>query len=105
MKKILSKFERNENSRLENPPNSSSSSSSNEKNSFVGKVFTVGRVTVTVEDVLAEGTHILHIPLSIYLCPQFPYLPTRSNAIMFITGLIYRWAVTYMPHSFLPPSD
>ncbi|KAH8352998.1 hypothetical protein KR084_008025 [Drosophila pseudotakahashii] len=55
MKKILSKFERNENSRLENPPNSSSSSSSNEKNSFVGKVFTVGRVTVTVEDVLAEG--------------------------------------------------
>ncbi|KAH8412607.1 hypothetical protein KR009_003588 [Drosophila setifemur] len=54
MKKILSKFERNENSRLENP-HSSSSSSSNEKNSFVGKVFTVGRVTVTVEDVLAEG--------------------------------------------------
>ncbi|XP_020798929.1 uncharacterized protein LOC110176822 isoform X1 [Drosophila serrata] len=56
MKKILSKFERNENSRLDNPHNSSSSSSSsNEKNSFVGKVFTVGRVTVTVEDVLAEG--------------------------------------------------
>ncbi|KAH8293250.1 hypothetical protein KR018_003881 [Drosophila ironensis] len=55
MKKILSKFERNENSRLENPHPSSSSSSSNEKHSFVGKVFTVGRVTVTVEDVLAEG--------------------------------------------------
>ncbi|XP_017097743.2 uncharacterized protein Nak isoform X1 [Drosophila bipectinata] len=57
MKKILSKLsnERNENSRLENPHNSSSSSSSNEKNSFVGKVFTVGRVAVTVEDVLAEG--------------------------------------------------
>ncbi|XP_017153509.1 uncharacterized protein LOC108163001 isoform X1 [Drosophila miranda] len=54
MKKILSKFERNENSRLENSHNTSSSSSK-ETNSFVGKVFTVGRVTVTVEDVLAEG--------------------------------------------------
>lgn len=59
MKKILSKFERNENSRLENPHNSSSSSSSNEKNSFVGKVFTVGRVAVTVEDVLAEGEWVV----------------------------------------------
>nr|XP_032294489.1 AP2-associated protein kinase 1 isoform X3 [Drosophila virilis] len=50
MKKILSKFDRNE--KLENSHNSSSSK---ETNSFVGKVFTVGRVTVTVEDVLAEG--------------------------------------------------
>ncbi|EDW77810.2 uncharacterized protein Dwil_GK24682 [Drosophila willistoni] len=54
MKKILSKFERNENSRLDNSHNSSVSSSK-ETNSFVGKVFTVGRVAVTVEDVLAEG--------------------------------------------------
>ncbi|XP_030556673.1 uncharacterized protein LOC115759761 isoform X1 [Drosophila novamexicana] len=50
MKKILSKFDRNE--KLDNSHNSSSSK---ETNSFVGKVFTVGRVTVTVEDVLAEG--------------------------------------------------
>ncbi|KAH8263622.1 hypothetical protein KR044_011773 [Drosophila immigrans] len=50
MKKILSKFERNE--KLDNSHNSSSSK---ETNSFVGKVFTVGRVTVTIEDVLAEG--------------------------------------------------
>lgn len=50
MKKILSKFDRNE--KLENSHNTSSSK---ETNSFVGKVFTVGRVTVTVEDVLAEG--------------------------------------------------
>lgn len=28
-------------------------------NHFVGKVFTVGRTTVTIEDVLAEGTIFL----------------------------------------------
>ncbi|XP_013109559.1 AP2-associated protein kinase 1 isoform X2 [Stomoxys calcitrans] len=49
MKKIFSKFDKNE--KLE----THHSSSTKEVNSFVGKVFTVGRVTVTIEDVLAEG--------------------------------------------------
>ncbi|XP_058977355.1 AP2-associated protein kinase 1-like isoform X2 [Musca domestica] len=48
MKKIFSKFDKNE--KLESHHNSTK-----EVNSFVGKVFTVGRVTVTIEDVLAEG--------------------------------------------------
>ncbi|XP_055836741.1 AP2-associated protein kinase 1 isoform X2 [Episyrphus balteatus] len=47
MKKIFSKFDKNE--KLEN------STTTKETNSFVGKVFVVGRVSVTVEDVLAEG--------------------------------------------------
>lgn len=67
MKKILSKFDRNE--KLENSHNTSSSK---ETNSFVGKVFTVGRVTVTVEDVLAEGKwewkHLSYVFLSFYGC-------------------------------------
>lgn len=50
MKKIFSKFDKNE--KLDNSHNHSTSK---ETNSFVGKVFTVGRVSVTVEDVLAEG--------------------------------------------------
>ncbi|XP_037957091.1 serine-rich adhesin for platelets [Teleopsis dalmanni] len=50
MKKIFSKFDKNE--KLDNSHNHSVSK---ETNSFVGKVFTVGRVIVTVEDVLAEG--------------------------------------------------
>lgn len=45
MKKIFSKFDKNE--KIEN--------STREQSSFVGKVFTVGRTTVTVEDILAEG--------------------------------------------------
>ena len=48
MKKIFSKFDKNE--KLDNSSHNHSAS-----NSFVGKVFTVGRVSVTVEDVLAEG--------------------------------------------------
>ncbi|XP_054273347.1 BMP-2-inducible protein kinase-like [Macrosteles quadrilineatus] len=43
MKKIFSKFE----TKIDNTPK--------EPNSFVGKAFTVGRITVTVEDVIAEG--------------------------------------------------
>lgn len=49
MKKIFSKFDKNE--KLESHHNSSIK----ETSSFVGKVFTVGRVAVTIEDVLAEG--------------------------------------------------
>ncbi|XP_065358498.1 uncharacterized protein Nak isoform X2 [Calliphora vicina] len=51
MKKIFSKFDKNE--KLESLHNVSSAKETN--TSFVGKVFTVGRVTVTIEDVLAEG--------------------------------------------------
>lgn len=51
MKKILSKFEKNE--RMDN--SSTSGSHQREASSFIGKVFTVGRTVVTVEDVLAEG--------------------------------------------------
>lgn len=43
MKKILSKFEKNE--RLDN----------SEASSFIGKIFTVGRTVVAVEAILAEG--------------------------------------------------
>lgn len=50
MKKILSKFEKNE--RMDN---SNSGPQQREASCFIGKVFTVGRKTVTVEDILAEG--------------------------------------------------
>lgn len=53
MKKIFSKFDKNE--KLESLHNVSSAKETN--TSFVGKVFTVGRVTVTIEDVLAEGKY------------------------------------------------
>ncbi|KAI8125594.1 AP2-associated protein kinase 1 [Lucilia cuprina] len=52
MKKIFSKFDKNE--KLESHHHNVSSSKET-NSSFVGKVFTVGRVTVTIEDVLAEG--------------------------------------------------
>lgn len=51
MKKILSKFEKNE--RTDN--SNSSGTHQREASCFIGKVFTVGRTVVTVEDVLAEG--------------------------------------------------
>lgn len=51
MKKILSKFEKNE--RTDNSSNSGTHQ--REASCFIGKVFTVGRTTVTVEDILAEG--------------------------------------------------
>lgn len=47
MKKFLSKIE----TKIDN--------TSKETNNYVGKQFTVGRVTVTVEDVLAEGKLII----------------------------------------------
>lgn len=47
MKKIFSKFEKNE--KIEN--------ANRETCNYVGKVFTVGRTTVTVEDILAEGKY------------------------------------------------
>lgn len=50
MKKILSKFEKNERT-----DNSNVGSHQRESSCFIGKVFTVGRTVVTVEDVLAEG--------------------------------------------------
>lgn len=46
MKKLLSKIE----TKIDN--------TSREPNSYVGKAFVVGRMTVTVEDVLAEGKWI-----------------------------------------------
>lgn len=50
MKKILSKFEKNERVDISN-----SGSTQREASCFIGKVFTVGRTVVTVEDILAEG--------------------------------------------------
>lgn len=44
MKKLFSKIE----TKIDN--------TSREGNNYIGKVFTVGRQTVTVEDILAEGT-------------------------------------------------
>lgn len=52
MKKILSKFDKNE--RMDNN-SSSTGSHQREASCFIGKVFTVGRTIVTVEDILAEG--------------------------------------------------
>lgn len=46
MKKIFSKFDKNE--KLESTPGK-------EGQNYVGKSFSVGKSTVTVEDVLAEG--------------------------------------------------
>ncbi|XP_055681409.1 uncharacterized protein LOC129788942 [Lutzomyia longipalpis] len=46
MKKIFSKFEKNE--KLEN-------ATTRESTNYIGKTFVVGRATVTVEDILAEG--------------------------------------------------
>lgn len=56
MKKIFSKFDKNE--KLESL-NYNTSTKETRDGSFVGKVFTVGRVMVTVEDVLAEGKNTL----------------------------------------------
>lgn len=56
MKKILSKFEKNE--RIENNNGGGSSGSSShqrEASCSIGKTFTVGQTVVTVEDILAEG--------------------------------------------------
>lgn len=44
MKKLFSKFE----TKIDQSPK--------EGTSYVGKVFTIGRLSVTVEDVIAEGT-------------------------------------------------
>lgn len=51
MKKIFSKFEKNE--KLE--PTSGGHHRDASTTGYVGKVFTVGRTQVTVEDILAEG--------------------------------------------------
>lgn len=51
MKKILSKFDKNE--RMDN--SNSGGVLQREASCFIGKVFTVGRTVVSVEDVLAEG--------------------------------------------------
>lgn len=55
MKKILSKFEKSE--RIENSNGGSSGSSSHQREAScsIGKTFSVGQTTVTVEDILAEG--------------------------------------------------
>jgi hypothetical protein len=45
MKKIFSKFDTNQKEK----------ESAKETNNFVGKTFVVGKCTVTVEEVLAEG--------------------------------------------------
>lgn len=45
MKKIFSKFENKNEEKV----------STNFSSNFVGKVFVVGKVTVVVEDILAEG--------------------------------------------------
>lgn len=50
MKKLFSRFERID------------QGAAREANNFVGKVFTVGRTTVTVEDVIAEGECFLQHP-------------------------------------------
>lgn len=61
MKKLFSKIE----TKIDN--------TAKETNNYVGKVFTVGRLTVTVEDILAEGE-----------------LHSTMNLQAFNTGL-YRW--------------
>lgn len=48
MKKLFSKIE------------TKIDTTSKETNNYVGKSFTIGRHTVTVEDILAEGNHFIH---------------------------------------------
>lgn len=62
MKKLFSRFERID------------QGAAREANNFVGKVFTVGRTTVTVEDVIAEGECFLQHPW------HPPWLPSRPLA-------------------------
>lgn len=69
MKKIFSKFEKNE--KIDN--------TNRESNSYVGKVFTVGRTVVTVEDILAEGNTIFFFILSIYFKKLVAVLYIRYN--------------------------
>lgn len=59
MKKLFSKIE----TKIDN--------TSKETNNYVGKVFTVGRVTVTVEDVLAEGNFLYFNNVINYYCYYF----------------------------------
>ena len=63
MKKIFSKFDKNE--KLESHHHNTSAKETN--SNFLGKVFTVGRVTVTIEDVLAEGKSKVRSNKSVHL--------------------------------------
>lgn len=54
--------------RLFSRSNPKGDQSSKEPNSFIGKVFNVGRFTVTVEDIIAEGNikHLCVCTVSFY---------------------------------------
>lgn len=56
MKKILSKFEKNERT-----DTTISGTHQREASCFIGKQFTVGRTVVTVEDILAEGQWVVFV--------------------------------------------
>lgn len=66
MKKILSKFEKNE--RMDN---STSGVLQREASCFIGKQFTVGRTVVCVEDILAEGLTIFQSTIDVRIHMQF----------------------------------
>lgn len=70
MKKLLSKIE------------TKIDTTGKETNNCIGKVFTVGRQTVTVEDVLAEGEQF-----------SFAYMPTSTCHVVCFTG---GFAIVYL---------
>lgn len=59
MKKLFSKIETKIDNTVKEP------------NSYIGKAFTVGRMTVTVEDVLAEGKIMSKV--SVFFCLKSAY--------------------------------
>lgn len=77
MKKIFSKFEKNE--KIE--------SANRETNSYVGKVFTVGRTTVTVEDILAEGNFVFSIHTSYRIAALSVALYNNASVVYILVGV------------------
>lgn len=85
MKKILSKFEKNE--RMDN---SISGAHQREASSFIGKVFTVGRTVVSVEDVLAEGQTFVKMSFLYQNNGIFPNLIVSKSIISCSTKNKYK---------------
>lgn len=52
------------------------------QNPHIGKIFTVGRFTVTVEDVIAEGKHIVMAKMNEFLSERGRVLPHDMSEIL-----------------------
>lgn len=93
MKKLFQRLD-NTTSREHNRE-TNSNTNSNTNNSYVGKVFTVGRYHCTVEDTIAEGIHILitllfHLFVNlIHFKPIFESISQSIIALIFMTYYYY----------------